>query len=217
MSENQKYIDGSWYDESYKNGRYADIYKSDFPEWARQFNLYHVGQVLSWLGLAPWPQTPRVLELGCGVGRYQEAWKAYECAVNGIEISKEACGAASRAGHSVHCRSASDLSLLGDKTFALCFSAAFMEHIDRSITPDVVRESVRVATYVAHVIPLDKGDDPSHIHIQSTEDWLAEFDEILGDGFRNIAVPNLLEPSQPFYFTCPKDKVPVMLQRMAKQ
>jgi len=200
MSEhdNQKFIDGIWYEEQYgtEGSRYSNIYNKPIPAWARDANDFHARFVQAFFLL---DKFATVLDLGSGTGRQLDAWASTgDFLLRGVEISKEAVKRSSWA-HRIKNRSAADLSCFKDGQFYLAHSNAFFEHVAPEITTQVLRESMRVARYGAHWIPMEKGDDPSHIHIQSREAWIEEILAALGKGFVVGCAENPVDDTQPLF------------------
>jgi len=202
-TDNKSFIDGSWYEQQYSTPgeRYHEMYTGEIPQWAKDANAFHVQQVLAWLtGFA----VDSVLEVGCGVGNYQTAWK--NALVRGdvcvVDVSESAARIARSRGHSVDVGRAGALEgcpLWDDHPgFDLVFTAAVMEHIDVSVTNAALIEFAVFAPLQAHYIPLEKGDDPSHIHVQPVEAWVAEFKKAL-PSHRVYVVDNALDRTQPLY------------------
>lgn len=183
----------------------------------------------------------QVLDLGSGVGNQLNTWEWLGFGVQGIEVSQTAVGMAVRykqnpaddsdwpgseasgagqrkqglgRGH-IYVGSAADLSMFADGSFELASSNAFLEHIDVSICGQVLRETMRVARYGAHWIPMEVGNDPSHIHIQSRELWVVEMLRALGEGYVVGVVENICEPLQPLFLTMRKDDYPWSVERAA--
>lgn len=177
MNENQKFIDGSWYDEAYSPGGRYGIYDPEHrPAWADETNRYYAGTVASILDLFP-VQGIKILDLGSGMGHYVRTWRDLGyLGVRGIEISQVAVDKAVAPG--IIQGSVNDLSMFGDDEFDLVFSSALMEHIDDSILEDSVREMSRVGRTQVHMLSeLDGGEDedPSHINKKLVKDWFPIF------------------------------------------
>jgi len=169
--DNQKFIDGSWYDQQYLNGWYRHQYiTSAIPEWANEAKAYYINRILMYTGL---PLSAKILDLGSGVGHAMKMWESRGFKnVYGIEISQMAVF------HSglPNLRQGSVQNMpYKDKEFDLVFSSALLEHIDESILDDVLKECYRVGHMQAHTLCLDKGTDPSHINIKTAQEWLDAF------------------------------------------
>lgn len=193
-------VSGEWYESQYATpgARYHDIYTRPTPQWAVEANIHHVALVCAWLAIEPIRGERKVLEIGCGVGRYLEVWHHFGFSPCGIDISPTAVAHARERVMVDVWESPSDDLPFGGGDFDLVFSAAFMEHCPREKTARTLQEAARVARYQAHYIPLEAGDDPSHIHVQSVEEWVGEMIEALPD--HHVAVvDNVMEPSQPLY------------------
>lgn len=216
MSERERMVDGSWYEEQYKTkgSIYESIYNKPVPGWAQEANRFHAYLVASWLSL---PKQTRMLDLGSGVGRYMDVWSELGFDVRGVEVSATAVSLSKRqrgtdAGQ-IHVTNATDLSAWTDNYFDLVFSSAFLEHIAKEVTPQVIKETMRVARRAAHFIPLEAGFDPSHIHIQSIDVWVAELLDILGPGFVVFVCANEPDPTQPLFIICRRGDEPWALKR----
>jgi len=211
---NQKFIDGSWYDEQYNmNDSLYNIHyiKNEQPVWAKQMNQHCVDLTIAYTGIL---SDAKILDLGSGVGYYMNSWQYRGFDVHGIEISKIAIKA-SKQSNMVH-GSVQDMSCFKDKQFDLVYSAAFFEHIDESIFNDVFKECCRVGVIQVHLISQDKGTDPSHINIHSAEEWAWKFYSSTTD-YKIILIPNLLETGHPFIIIYPEGKkLPYQLHRYVK-
>ena len=118
----------------------------------------------------------KILDLGSGVGNVIRSWKekGYKC-VRGIEIS----GCAVRAsGEDCIVEGSVQNMPFEDKEFDLVCSFALMEHLAESIEEECVREMYRVGKIQAHYLCLDKGQDPSHINMKESADWMGRFKEL---------------------------------------
>ena len=171
MSDNQKYIDGSWYDEEYRYKWYRHQYiDTPEPTWAKESKDYYIGLMIAYTGLTP---DMSVLDLGSGVGQAIQAWERRGFTkLNGIEISQTAVDASN--DDRIKVGSVKDLPFM-DKEFDVVTSFALFEHIDESIIHRVLCEAVRVGRRQIHNIGLDKGSDPSHINIKTPEEWMQYF------------------------------------------
>lgn len=212
-NDNKSFIDGSWYEKQYSTPgeRYHDMYRGQIPEWAKNANSFHVAQVMTWLYDVN--EDPAVLEVGCGVGNYLFAWGSKTHQAWGVDVSASAAQMARLRGEDVAVARADELVAAFTQWkhpprggFDLVFTAAVMEHIDVSVTKKALQEFAKVAPLQAHYIPLEKGDDPSHIHVQPVEAWVAEFKEAL-PGYRIYVVDNALERTQPLYIVVDNDLV----------
>jgi SAM-dependent methyltransferase len=207
-------IDGSWYEAQYSTpgSRYRGIYDKPNPDWAVAANQWHVRYCAAMLELR---SSSKVLELGCGPGRYLAAWNDAGFDVAGIEISHTAIGMSGRTD--IIQGTAADLPF-PDQSFDVVFSAAFFEHVPPEITREVVAESARVGRMNAHFVPIDQGfeadDDPSHIHLQSVDAWIAELAEIL-PGYAVCGLPNPAAPYLPMLFWAHPDEVPWPIRNAA--
>lgn len=195
-----------WYEKSYRDAWYNKVYDAPTPLWAAVANRFHVHQVIAWLGLSP--KTDKVLDLGSGVGRYMDAWEEAGFTVQGVEHSQTAIDMSKRLN--ILCTDIGDLSAFQDREFAVAFSAATLEHIaEGEATANAVREMARTAKALAHYIPVvDHGNDPSHVHIQSAEEWVSELSSILGPRYVHCVLPNLIEETQPLFLSMRDDEVP---------
>lgn len=226
---------------------HAMYVNQEHPAWACAADKHHAAVAAAWLGLNHedyrWPT--RVLDLGSGLGFYVDAWEKLGYEARGVEISaaavelawkrrfedgdRDLCDATIQQGSLVdlsqlekHVRQRDTLQREQRNAskgflFALAFSASVLEHVDRSITAQALRETMRLARYGAHYIPLDAGDDPSHIHIQSEREWLLEMHAALGDGFVVAAVPNYACPGIPLYLIARAGDVPWAMGELARR
>ena len=213
-TNNQKFIDGSWYDEQY--GTDGTLYnmnyvKNDQPLWAKQMNQHCVDLAIAYTGISP---DAKILDLGSGVGYYMNSWEHRGFDVCGIEISKTAVEISKQP--KMVCGQVQDMSCFKDKQFNLVYSAALFEHIDSSIVNKVFKECCRVGEVQVHLISQDKGSDLSHINIKSAEEWAWEFYSLTTE-HKIILIPNLLEMGHPFIIIYPEDKeLPYQLHRYVK-
>jgi len=202
-TNNQKFIDGSWYDEQY--GTDGTLYnmnyvKNDQPLWAKQMNQHCVDLAIAYTGISP---DAKILDLGSGVGYYMNSWNHRGFDVCGIEISKVALQAAKQP-KMIH-GSVQDMSCFEDNQFDLVYSAALFEHIDQSIFNDVFKECCRVGIMQVHLISQSKGMDLSHINVKSAIEWVHEFHLATTD-YKIILIPNILEQAHPFIMIYPEEK-----------
>lgn len=175
MNLNQQFIDGSWYEEEYRDKWYRHLYiEKPEEKWAKESNEYYIGLKILYTGLKP---DQSILDLGSSTGRYMKAWKrlGYKN-IKGIEISKTAFENAENDCEVCH-GTAENMRMFNDKEFNLVESAAFFEHIDESIINKTIRECFRVGKMQAHTIGLDKGTDPSHINIKTLDEWMIYFEK----------------------------------------
>ena len=169
--DNQKFIDGSWYDQEYLEGWYRQLYiTTPIPQWAKECKAYYINRILMYLDL---PLSAKILDLGAGVGQGMRAWQERGFQnVHGIEISQIAVV---HSGIYTLRQGTVQNMPYKDKEFDLVFSSALLEHIDESILEDVLKECFRVGVMQAHTLCLDKGTDPSHINMKSKQEWLEAF------------------------------------------
>ena len=168
INPNQKYIDGTWYEEEYGQYCYREMYiNKPEPEWAVESDQYNVDMVTMIYGL---DKNINILDCGSGVGQIIRAWlnRGFRN-IKGIEISKIATEHAN-INHIKH-GSVADMSMFKDNEFDLVESVALLEHIDRSIEDQVIKEMLRVGRRQAHIIGMDAGSDPSHLNIKTIEEW----------------------------------------------
>lgn len=205
--------DREWYEKSYKEAWYNKVYATPAPHWATVSNRFHVHQVIAWLGLDPKQDT--VLDLGSGVGRYLDMWEECGFATRGVEHSQTAIDLSGR--KNVLCGDIADLSVFADKSFSVAFSAATLEHIPKGEhTNKAIKEMARCARFLAHYIPMEEGGDPSHIHIQPVEEWIAEFSVNLGPEWVVFVLPNAVESTQPLFLATLETDIPYCLQRQSE-
>jgi len=198
---NEKFIDGSWYEEEYREGWYRDRYiEKQEPQWAKECKAYHINCILMFLGL---PLTAKILDLGSGVGQFMGAWQERGFGnVHGIEISKTAVSYSNM--RNLIQGNVQDMPFK-DGEFDLVFSSAFFEHIDESILDDVLKECFRIGIRQAHTLCLEKGTDPSHINMKTAQGWLERFEKHTKD-FIFIAPDELLN-SAPILLVVPENKI----------
>lgn len=202
--------DREWYEKSYQEAWYKKVYDQPTPNWAVISNRWHVHQVVAWLGLDP--RRDRVLDLGSGVGRYIDMWEECGFVVQGVEHSQTAIDLSKR--QNILRSDISDLSAFCDQSFSVAFSAATLEHVPKGEHTDkAIKEMARCARYLAHYIPMEAGGDPSHIHIQPPEEWIAEFSLNLGPEYVVVMLPNALESTQPLFLAMKESDVPYALSR----
>jgi len=199
--DNQKFIDGSWYDQEYLKGWYRHQYiNSPMPEWANEAKAYYINRILMYTGL---PLSAKILDLGSGVGHAMRVWESRGFKnVHGIEISQIAVF------HSglPNLRQGSVQNMpYKDKEFDLVFSSALLEHIDESILDDVLNECFRVGRIQAHTLCLDKGTDPSHINMKTPEQWLKVFEKYTDDLV--FVAPDELLLTGPILVVIPEDRL----------
>ncbi|MCK4817278.1 class I SAM-dependent methyltransferase [bacterium] len=172
-TDNQKFIDGSWYEEQYLSGFYRLHYiNKPSPQWAKETKAYYINRILMYTGL---PLSTKILDLGASSGQSMRAWqeRGFED-VHGIEISHIAV----LHGSMPNLRQGTVQNMpYKDKEFDLVFSSALFEHIDESILDDVLKECFRVGVIQAHTLCLDKGTDPSHVNIKTPGEWLEAFEK----------------------------------------
>lgn len=176
-TDNQKFIDGSWYEEEYLNGHYRTEYiDKGTPKWAKECQTYYVNRILMYTGL---PLSAKILDLGSSIGQCMQTWQERGFKeVYGIEISHIAVFHSSLP----NLRQGTVQNMpYKDKEFDLVFSSALFEHIDESILEDVLKECIRVGVMQAHTLCLDKGTDPSHINIKTPQEWLEAFEKHTND------------------------------------
>lgn len=204
----------------------------------------------------------RILDCGSGVGQYALAWARAGFTVLGVEVSQTAVDAAQEniaAADVEQCGGRSPTVVQGSLAelhkvpevdlwtaapqadgsrqwrlpFDVAFSAAVMEHISPALTPAVLRNLAYYAKVQCHIIPMEKGADPSHIHIQSKGEWVVEILEALkgipdvgepyNDGTSRIAppgsplewlvsvVPNHMDSTQPMFVVARRRDMPLLL------
>ncbi|MEE8176947.1 MAG: class I SAM-dependent methyltransferase, partial [Acidobacteriota bacterium] len=96
------------------------------------------------------PQSCRVVEIGCGLGRITRPFAENFLEVHGVDVSAEMierAGARLRdcPNASFHVSSGMDLSCLPDKHFDLAFSYLVFQHIpSRAVIQNYIRETARV-------------------------------------------------------------------------
>jgi SAM-dependent methyltransferase len=201
--------DREWYEKSYKESWYNKVYAQPIPQWAQVSNRFHVHQVIAWLGLDP--KQDQVLDLGSGVGRYIDMWEECGFKTQGVEHSQTAIELSGR--KNILCSDIASLPF-ADQQFTVAFSAAVMEHVPKGEHTDkAIKEMARCAKYLAHYIPMEEGGDPSHIHIQPPEEWIAEFSLNLGPDYVVIQLPNPIEATQPLFLTMRETDIPYPLTR----
>jgi len=198
--DNQKFINGSWYEEQYRDGWYRSQYiNSDEPQWARECKAYYINRILMYTGL---DLSAKILDLGSGVGQFIRAWqKRGFMDVHGIEISMTAVA---NSGIPTLRQGTVQNMPYKNNEFDLVFSSALFEHIDDTILDDVLKECFRVGAIQAHTLCLDKGSDPSHITIKSAEEWLNVFEQYT-QGLTFVVADELLLTS-PLLIVLPNDK-----------
>ena len=199
--DNQKFIDGSWYDQGYLKGWYRNQYiTTPMPQWAKECKAYYINRILMYLGL---PLSAKILDLGAGVGQGMRAWQERGFRnVHGIEISQIAV---INSGMYTLKQGTVQNMPYKDKEFDLVFSSALFEHIDESILDDVLKECFRVGIMQAHTLCLDKGTDPSHINMKTEQEWLNVFQEYTDN--LCFVVPDDLLLSGPLLIVVPEDRL----------
>ncbi|TSA57001.1 class I SAM-dependent methyltransferase [bacterium] len=90
-----------------------------------------------------------LLEIGCGVGHFMEAFAPMVREVHGVDISEKALKlGAKRLSHLknayFHVTKGNELSAFQDATFDLVYSVACFQHIPKKITCDYLKEAFRV-------------------------------------------------------------------------
>lgn len=211
---NHQFITGQWYEDQYKTpgSRYHDLYISEgIPQEAHDMNHYHIAWVIGLLAL--YPGKDKVLDLGSGCGYFLDAWErlGFEC--TGIEISEEAIARSGRSN--IVLGNARDLSMFPDNSFDLCYSGSFLEHIDASITKDVIQESVRVARMGAHYIATEVGNDESHIHVQDAKSWLEELLSYIPEDYAVMGLSNIMSEHGPLVLIVKSNDAPIALRQIS--
>ena len=199
---NQQFIDGSWYEEEYREKWYRHQYiETPYLKWAQESDLYGVRFMAMCSGI---PIDAKILDLGSGVGHIMKTWRraGFEN-VTGVEISKTAWEASNEPN--MINGTVRDLSMFEDKEFDLVSSFALLEHIDESIIPEVFSEMCRVGIKQTHFIAHEAGTDPSHINIKTSTEWINLFDKYSGEP--SFVIPNPLMNVNPLYLVCPIDMI----------
>lgn len=173
--KNEQFISGEWYEKSYRRGgNYHDVYvQNHISKWAMQMNQHYVDYITLIHNLRPGAS---VLEIGCGMGFFIDAWKRRGFNITGVELAKRAIILSEHRDRIVH-TSATDLGMFQENQFDLVMSAALMEHLDESILNSAMREMYRVGLRQAHLIGLEKGNDESHINLKTREEWKDRFNQ----------------------------------------
>ncbi len=210
----EHFAQAAWYDAQYSgvDTRYGQIYGKDIPPWAEELNLYAAHMVAAYLALSGKNHT--VLDCGSGVGRFLRTWQSFGFHAMGVEFSREAVKLATEHAWNtgqffpnIFVADIRDLTGLfneqkGYTPFDLAFSADVLEHIlPGEDSRRVITEAQRVARFTAHYIPMEVGGDPSHVHIQSKDAWVAEFHAALGSDYWVVAVDNPTNRESVLYLT----------------
>jgi hypothetical protein len=180
-----------YYDDQYRSGQYADLYREHSPE-ASAADDWHVGLVCAALTLRP-ARGP-VLDLGSGRGFYLRAWSDAGFDVRGRDISAVAVED-SPYRDVTDVGDAADLSQYADDQFQLVFSSALLEHMTDDQVSKLARGALRVARYSVHYIAHERGADPGHINIKTRDEWLRFF--------YNTGVPFPFSVVNPLFVTSP--------------
>jgi len=206
-TDNQKFIDGSWYEDQYLNGHYRDEYLiKGTPQWAKETKAYYINRILMYAGF---PLSIKILDLGASCGQSMRAWQERGFKdVHGIEISHIAV---LHGGMPTLRQGTVQNMPYKDKEFDLVFSSALFEHIDESILDDVLKECFRVGVAQAHCLCLDKGTDPSHINMKTPDEWLKVFEKYTKD--LAFIVSDELMGTGPLLIVLPEDQIPYPLGR----
>jgi SAM-dependent methyltransferase len=173
--------DRDWYEAQYKNrdSEYSRCYANGIPRTAQEENGFCVDYAIALLNLLP--GRDRILDLGSGYGYTMDAWERRGFQVTGLEWSETAVKGSGK--RNMLCGDIRDLSRFKDGEFAIAYSQATLEHLERDDIKKVVQDIHRIAQCGVHYVGHDAGTDPSHItcvppgeFFKWLTDWMVEID-----------------------------------------
>ena len=164
-----------------------DLYRGMPPWFNAYFAYFQRRAVLTLLGKCKLPSGIRVLDVGCGTGRWSElllskGWKAY-----GVDLGKQALFHAAGTWPDIQFACAMLPSLcFADESFYLAMSVTVLQHVPyehQQESLDAIYRTLKSGGYLVACETIDMSDPSPHIFGNDLENWSDRFRKA---GFRVI-------------------------------
>jgi ubiquinone/menaquinone biosynthesis C-methylase UbiE len=188
MSNKNTNMEGYWVNQSDhflhsdSKGLGAVLY-SGMPMWFNKFYDQYQTQAFEALTQGLSLKGKRVLDVGCGVGRWSFRLKRLGAQVTGIDFERDRLRQAESNPNAKGIKfvqmSATKMNF-GDQSFDLCNSITVLQHIPYGEKEKAIAEMCRVTAkggYLTVIELIDAFDDAAHVFPWPIERWVAEFEK----------------------------------------